>query len=90
MTLSSIARTVSFAYVLALLTGCAILTRTERIEVPLVVPCDPPGLQAPSRPIDGVNGQADVFEHIRALWATVEVLEGYVGHLEAAVGACRP
>ena len=75
--------------VILLLTGCASLGLTTRIEVPVAVDCNPPAIDAPSRPIDSLAPQANEFEFSRALWATVEVLEGYTQHLEAAVAACR-
>ena len=72
-----------------LVTGCAGLGSLGRIEVPVPVNCNPPAMDAPSRPIDSLTPQANEFEFTRALWATVETLEGYTQHLEAAVAACR-
>ncbi len=72
-----------------LLTGCANLGLTTRVEVPVSVACNPPHIDPPSWPIDSVAPQANEFEFVRALWATLETLEGYTQHLEAAVDACR-
>ncbi len=72
-----------------LLTGCAAFGTTTRVEVPVSIPCRPPAIEAPSRPVDGLTSQANEFEFSRALWATLEVLEGYVQHLEAAIAVCR-
>lgn len=73
----------------SLLSGCAGIMPTAKIEVPVPVACNPPAIESPSRPIDSVHPQANEFEFSRALWATIETLEGYVQHLEAAVAACR-
>ena len=90
MTWSGIARIATYGGMLALASGCALLTgTTTRIEVPVSVDCNPPVIEAPSRPIDAVGPQANEFEFARALWATIETLEGYTQHLEAAVAACR-
>ena len=62
---------------------------TERIDVPVPVYCNPPTVSSPSRPVDALTDQADVFEFTRSLWATVETLEGYTEELQAAIAACR-
>ena len=74
---------------LLLLSGCALLNGVTRVEVPVSVACNPPHIDPPARPIDSVAPQANEFEFVRALWATLETLEGYTQHLEAAVDACR-
>lgn len=80
----------SVALMGALLSGCALLNgTTTRVEVPIPVPCNPPAIEAPARPIDGLTPEANEFEYVRALWATLETLEGYTQHLEVAVDACR-
>ena len=38
---------------------------TERIEVPVPVYCNPPTVSSPSRPVDALTDQADVFEFTR-------------------------
>ena len=70
------------------LSGCAIPV-TQRVEVPVPVPCDAPEVARPASPVDALPDDADAFETTRALWATVETLEGYAGQLEVAVAACR-
>jgi len=75
--------------VAALLGGCAAVGTTTTIEVPIPVPCEPPEVAAPALPIDSLSPEADIFEHVRALWATVERMEGYESELRTAVDACR-
>lgn len=75
--------------VLAALPGCATLNGLGRVEVPVAVACTPPAIPAPSLPIDAVSPNANEFEFARALWATIETLEGYTQHLEAVVDVCR-
>lgn len=73
-----------------LLAGCATSgVTTTTIEVPVPVFCDPPEVPAPAVPADALGPGADMFEHARALWASVERLEGHAAELRAALDACR-
>lgn len=82
-------RLLAAALALALaLSGCAgVSTVTQLVPVP--VPCEIPDAPAPALPIDSVAPGQDVFAVSRALWATLEVLEGYVAQLKAAEVGCR-
>jgi hypothetical protein len=63
---------------------------TETVEVPIPVPCNPPQVDPPAKPIDGLDPAAmTIFESTRALWATVEALEGHAEQLRVSVDACR-
>ena len=79
----------TLALVGSLLSGCALLNGVTKVEVPVAVACNPPHIDPPARPIDTLTPEANEFEFVRALWATIETLEGYTQHLEAAVDACR-
>ena len=72
------------------LSGCAApASTTTTVEVPIPVPCNPPEPAPPSIPVSGLGPDADIFEHVRALWATVERMEGYEAELRAAADSCR-
>jgi len=72
------------------LSGCALIPGTTvRQNVPIPVPCDVPDIPTPSVPIDSMPAQPDVFVTGRALWATVETLEGHAAQMRAALDACR-
>lgn len=83
-TLASLAG-LALVYILA---GCATV-RTERVNVPVPVPCNPPVVASPPLAVDGLDAQADIFEYTRALWASVEQLESHADQLQAALEACR-
>lgn len=74
----------------SILSGCAGLVETTTVEVPIPVACDPPQVLEPSKPVDGLDpARATAFEFERALWATVEALEGHAEQLRASADACR-
>ncbi len=71
-----------------ILSGCAgVNTVVQKVPVP--VPCEVPDIPQPPLPIDSVAPDADIFVVDRALWASLEVIEGYVGQLRAAAEGCR-
>ena len=73
-----------------LLTGCALLpTRTITVQVPVPVPCQMPDIPKPALPIDTVPQDSDIFVIDRALWASIELIEGYVVQLQTAMAGCR-
>lgn len=81
----------AIAIVLAVaLGGCATAAVPVTVEVPVVVYCAAPVVPAPALPIDSLVAGSDVFVSVRALWATVEVLEAYGARLQVALDACRP
>ena len=87
-------RALGWAVVLAVallaMVGCAVTANpTTTVEVPIGIPCDPPEVIAPTLPIDALDPEADTFEHVRALWASIERMEGYEIELRAAIDACR-
>lgn len=76
------------ALAIVTLTGCAGVNTVVQY-VPVPVPCEVPDIPEPVLPIDAVTPDQDVFVVSRALWATLEVLEGYVAQLRAAAAGCR-
>lgn len=80
-------KTVMLAAALLVLAGCA--TRTITVQVPVPVPCQMPDLPKPALPIDTVLPDADIFVIDRALWATLELVEGYIVQLQTAMAGCR-
>lgn len=70
----------------ALLAGCA--TTSHTVEVPVPVPCEVPDVPKPALPIDAVPLDADIFAKVRALIASVELLEGDNDRLRAAIVGC--
>lgn len=71
------------------LSGCAAAPETVQVEVAVPVYCEPPARARPQLPVDSLPQVPDAFEIERALWATVETLEGHADRLEADIGACR-
>lgn len=71
------------------LSGCSLPARTITQQVPVPVPCEVPDIPRPSLPIDSVPESANIFVVDRALWASLEIIEGYVGQLRAAAEGCR-
>ena len=72
------------------LSGCATPPpEVVEVSVPVPVYCEPPARQRPSLPVDALPEAPDAFELVRALWASLEVLEGYSERLEADTNACR-
>lgn len=80
----------AIATIVLALAGCAAQTAsTVTVEVPIPVPCEIPEIAAPALPVDSLGPEADIFDHVRALWATVERMEGYEAELREAINACR-
>lgn len=75
------------ALLLLFMTGCA--TRTITVQVPVPVPCQMPDIPKPALPIDTVPQDSDIFVIDRALWASLELIEGYVVQLQTAMAGCR-
>lgn len=71
-----------------LVAGCGTIT-TNTIRVPVPVPCEVPDVPQPALPVDTVPASADVFTIDSALWATLEILEAYIGQLRAVAAGCR-
>ena len=75
---------------LGLLGGCSTLAGfLPTIRVPVPTPCDPPKVEKPAWPVDNLADGSNVFEVARALWAEVELREGYEEKLRAAAEGCR-
>ena len=75
------------ALVAVLLSGCAaekVVTRVERVEVPVSVPCRPAALATDALALD-----AGIWDQMRALRAERLQLRGYAVRLEAALAGCR-
>lgn len=75
------------ALLVLLLAGCA--TRTITVQVPVPVPCQMPDIPKPALPIDTVPQDSDIFVIDRALWASMELIEGYIVQLQTAMAGCR-
>lgn len=75
------------ALLLLFMTGCA--TRTITVQVPVPVPCQMPDIPKPALPIDTAPQDSDIFVIDRALWASLELIEGYVVQLQTAMAGCR-
>ncbi len=75
--------------IIFLLSGCKSFfsSSTER-SVPVIVYCNPPLVEEPVYPIDALPENADIFQIVRALWATVEIHEAYAIKLRAALDKC--
>ena len=72
------------------LSGCGTLFGpTVTVKVPVPVPCNPPAVDRPAMPTEALLGLEDVFVVGRALWAELEVRDGYEERLRAAVDGCR-
>jgi hypothetical protein len=72
---------------LLMTTGCA--TRTVTVQMPIPVPCEMPDIPKPALPIDTVPQDSDIFVIDRALWASLELIEGYVVQIQTAMAGCR-
>lgn len=81
-------RTLFVILLLLALVGCSV--RTVTVQVPVPVPCTIPELPAPTLPVDSLKpDESNVFVIDRALWASIELLEGYVGQLQEAIKGCN-
>ncbi|MGD9662065.1 MAG: hypothetical protein AB7U63_12400 [Porticoccaceae bacterium] len=78
---------------LIILAGCAstdpIVVRTERVEVPVQVPCRAPDIERPKWAIDALPAGAGVFARVKAMGVELEQRRAYEAHLEAAISACK-
>jgi hypothetical protein len=80
------------ALVAVLLSGCAaekVVTRVERVEVPVSVPCRPAEVARPALATDALALDAGIWDQMRALRAERLQLRGYAVRLEAALAGCR-
>lgn len=77
----------------ATLAGCAAAVppppATVTVEVPVPVYCEPEVPLAPALPVDALRPGAGLHEVARALWASLELLEGHAERLRAAAESCR-
>lgn len=78
---------------LAVLAGCAsnpaIVVKTERVEVPVPVPCR---VKTPEKPVWAVAvlpAGATLFKRVQAMAVEIEQRIGYETRLEAAVKSCQ-
>lgn len=75
------------------LAGCAskpqIVVRTERVEVPVQVPCRAPEIERPQWAVDALPDGAGVFARVKAMAVEIEQRRAYEARLEAAIGACK-
>jgi phosphatidylserine decarboxylase len=75
------------------LAGCAVQVkpdpRTVRVEVPVVVPCRAPAVEAPSWATASLQKGDSLQTKVRALLAELEQRKGYEVQLVAAVQACQ-
>lgn len=76
----------------AVLAGCAgapVAVRTERVEVPVPVPCRTPDIARPVWALDALSKGATLFQRVRAMAVEIEQRRAYEARLEAAVKSCR-
>lgn len=75
------------------LSGCAstpqIVVRTERVEVPVQVPCRTPAVERPKWAVDALPAGAGLFDRVRAMAVELEQRRAYEARLEAATSACK-
>ncbi|MFC3336883.1 hypothetical protein ACFOEY_20090 [Paracandidimonas soli] len=81
------------AAVVLVLAGCAtqpqIVVRTERVEVPVSVPCRTAEIMRPVWALDVLPADAGDYEWARAAVVELGQREVYERRLEAAVAACQ-
>jgi len=86
-------RRVAFAVLLAAtVSGCAtapIAVRTERVEVPVSVPCKTPKIDRPAWAVNALPPSAMLFQRVRAMAVEIEQRAAYEARLEAAVKSCQ-
>lgn len=76
----------------AALAGCAgapVAVRTERVEVPVSVPCRTPEIPRPAWALDTLPKGASLFQRVQAAFVEIEQRRAYEARLEAAVRACK-
>lgn len=74
------------------LAGCAgapVVVKTERVEVPVPVPCRTPEISRPAWALDTLPKGASLFKRVQAAFVEIEQRRAYEARLEAAVKACR-
>lgn len=79
------------ALVLAL-AGCASappVVRTERVEVPVPVPCVVARIERPAWALDELPDGAGLYLQVRAALVEIEQRRAYEAALEAAMAACQ-
>ena len=72
----------------ALMAGCTTAPRAEQVLVPVPVECKEKMPAPVVLPVDSLGGNAALFTQVIALQASVEILEGHVTVLRAALGEC--
>ena len=71
------------------LAGCgSTVVRTERVEVPVPVPCVVPVIERPAWAMDALPVDAGLYETVRAALVEIEQRRAYEARLEAAVAGC--
>lgn len=85
-------RHVACVALLAVMAGCAgapVAVRTERVEVPVPVPCRTPEISRPVWALDALQKGAGLFQRVQAAFVEIEQRRAYEARLEAAVKSCR-
>ncbi|WVR18285.1 hypothetical protein y223_00005 [Bordetella phage PY223] len=86
-------RAACLALLAAAVSGCAsnapVVVRTERVEVPVSVPCRTPDIDRPAWALDALPKGADLFQRVRAMAVEIEQRRAYIARLEAAVKSCQ-
>lgn len=86
-------RIACLAILAAAVSGCAsnapIAVRTERIEVPVSIPCKTPEVKRPAWALDALPSGATLYQRVRAFAVEIEQRRAYEARLEAAVKSCQ-
>lgn len=85
-------RIVAVAGFCAVLAGCGtqpVAVRTERVEVPIPVPCRIAPIERPTWALDALPADADLFQRVQAMAVEIEQRRAYIERLESAVRACQ-
>lgn len=83
-----------FAALVAALTlaGCATappIVTTQRVEVPVPVPCQVQPIKPPMWALDTLPANASMYERVRAMAAEITQRQAYELRLEAAAKSCE-
>ena len=82
--------TVALAALAVLGQGCSTpLPQTITVRAPVAVPCVVQAVPRPVLPVDNLEVGADTFIVSRALWSSMDLLEGWAVRAEAAIESCR-
>lgn len=76
-----------------LLVGCAttdpaISVQTQRVEIPIAIPCKTKVPEAPVFNFDKIDPAQDIFEKTKSLLADINLHLGYEAELLAALNSC--